>query len=156
MLTSYFPYLTYGIPAIAGFFVMIAVIETNIRWAFGVYVSSSVIVAIIAEPEAKVFYILIFGCYPILKALFERLKSRIVEFVLKLAFFNAAILCGFWISTIIGVPTEEMGDFGKYTALVLIAVANVAFLVYDFAVTRVASFYIARLSPSVAKIFKGR
>ena len=44
MLTSYFPYLTYSIPAVAGIFIMIAVIETDKKWAFLSYFASSVIV----------------------------------------------------------------------------------------------------------------
>ena len=31
MLLSYFPYLTYAIPAVAGLFVMVTVIETNYK-----------------------------------------------------------------------------------------------------------------------------
>lgn len=156
MLTSYFPYMTYGIPAIAGLFVMIAVIETDLRWSLGVYASSSIIVFIIAEPEAKIFYVMLFGLYPILKSIFERTKSRVLEYVLKFAFFNVAALCGFGVSVLLGVPMEDMGDFGKYTAAVLLVLANIAFLLYDFAITRVAAFYIARIAPSVSKIFKGR
>ena len=47
-----------------------------------------------------------------------------------------------------------MGDFGKYTAIILLVAANVVFPIYDIAVTRMAQFYVARLHPQVSKILK--
>lgn len=157
MLISYFPYLTYAIPAMAGLFVMIAVVETNIKWAFLTFLSSSAIIAITAEPEAKMLYILFFGYYPILKAIFERLKSRLIEYLLKFLSFNAAIIVAYtFVAALLNVSINEMGDFGKYTAFVLLVAANVIFPIYDAAVSRMAQFYLVRLHSQIAKIFKGK
>ena len=120
MLTSYFPYLTYAIPAVAGLFIMIAVIEIDVKWASLSYVATAVIVALTAEPEAKMLFILFFGYYPILKAVFEKLKSRVVEYLLKFAVFNAAGIVSYgFVAALIGVDISDMGDFGKYTAILL-------------------------------------
>ena len=35
MLLSYFPYLTYAVPAVAGLLIMITVIEAGYKWALG-------------------------------------------------------------------------------------------------------------------------
>lgn len=157
MLISYFPYLTYAIPAVAGLFIMIAVIEIDIKWATLTYLSSAVIVALIAEPEAKMLYILFFGYYPILKSIFERLKNRLIEYLLKFLLFNAAIIAAYaFVATLLGVSVGEMGDFGEYTAIVLLLSANVVFPIYDAAVSRMAQFYLARLHSQIAKIFKGK
>ena len=88
MLTSYFPYLTYAIPALAGLFIMVAFIETDIKWAAVTYIASSVLIFFVAEPEAKLLYIMFFGYYPIIKALFERVRSRVFEYLFK---FSAGI-----------------------------------------------------------------
>ena len=40
MLFSYFPYLTYAIPALTGLIIMIPVVETGKKWAFGAYLSA--------------------------------------------------------------------------------------------------------------------
>ena len=66
MLLSYFPYLTYAVPAVTGLLMMIIVIEINTRWAFAAYAAASVLVFIFAEPESKLMYICLFGYYPIL------------------------------------------------------------------------------------------
>ena len=155
MLTSYFPYLTYAIPAVAGLFIMVAVIETDVKWATVSYIASAIIVFIMAEPEAKMLYVLFFGYYPIVKSLSERLKSRITEYLLKFLVFNASIIVAYllmWV--LLGISIDEMGEFGKYTAIVMLVAGNIIFPIYDIAVAQVARFYIARVHPAVAKIFK--
>ena len=155
MLTSYFPYLTYAIPALAGLFIMIAVIEIDIKWAALAYASSAIITALVAEPEAKMLYVLFFGYYPIVKAVFEKLKSRVIEYILKFVVFNAATVFSYGVvATLIGVDLSDMGDFGKYSAIILLVAANVVFVIYDLAVTKMAVFYIIRLHPQISKIFK--
>ena len=155
MLTSYFPYLTYAIPAVAGLFIMVAVIEINIKWATVAYISSAVIIVLIAEPEAKMLYVLFFGYYPILKAVLEKLKSRVLEYILKFAVLNTAVVFAYGVvAVLIGVDLSDMGDFGKYSSIVLLIAANVVFVVYDFAVTKMAQFYMIRLHPQLSKILK--
>lgn len=155
MLVSFFPYLTYAVPAIAGLFIMVAVIETNIKWALVTYVVSAVIAFLMAEPEAKMLYILFFGYYPILKSIFERPKSRIFEFILKFAVFNAAVILTYLVlAPIMGFSVEDFGEFGKYSAVVLLVGANIVFPIYDMAVSQMAQFYMVRVHPSVKRIFK--
>lgn len=134
---------------------MIVVIEIDVKWATLSYVATAVIVALTAEPEAKMLFVLFFGYYPILKAVFEKLKSRVLEYVFKFAVFNAAILVAYgFVAALIGVDLSDMGDFGKYTAIVLLAAANVVFPIYDIAVSKMAIFYLDRLHPQISKIIK--
>lgn len=157
MLTSYFPYLTYAIPAIAGLFIMVAMIETNIKWATAAYFASAVIVFIMAEPEAKMLYVLFFGYYPLIKSLLERTKSRVLEYILKFTVFNAAVIFAYAVvAVLLNIPMDDMNDFGKYSVFALLIAANIIFPVYDIAVSRMAQFYIVRIHPSVNKIFKGK
>ena len=156
MLSSYFPYLTYGIPAMAGIFVMVAVIEVDIKWSIGVYLASSLIALLTAEREAMLFYIAFFGFYPILKSLFERLRSRLLEYILKIVSFNLAVALSFGIMILIGLPVDFINDFGVYTIPILLVTANIAFVLYDLALSRIAGTYIARISPAVNKIIRGK
>ena len=75
MLTSYFPYLTYAIPAVAGLFMMVTLIECGVSWGFAGYLSSAVIIFIVGEPEATVLYIMLFGYYPVLKSIIEKIRQ---------------------------------------------------------------------------------
>ena len=151
MLLSYFPYLTYAVPAVAGLLIMVAVIEAGYKWALGAYIAASVLVFLFAEPEGKLLYICFFGYYPILKAVFDRRKSRIVEWILKLAVFNAAIIAVYAVfARLFGVSLEE---FGEHIFLLL---GNAVFVLYDIAVSRSAAVYMHMLHPRVQRILRGK
>lgn len=155
MLTSYFPYLTYAIPALAGIFMMVPLIECGISWSFGTYAASSAIIFITGELEAKLLYVLFLGYYPILKSLIERLKKQAVEWILKLACFNVAAVAFYYVSSMVfSVSFDDFGDFGKYGALIFLGICNVVFVIYDIGISRIASYYVIALHDKVKKIIK--
>ena len=92
MLVSYFPYLTYAVPAVAGLFIMVIVIELNIKWAILSYFCSAVFVFLFAEMESKFMYIALLGYYPIAKALIERINKNFIEIPIKLILFNINVV----------------------------------------------------------------
>jgi len=152
MLVSWFPYLTYAIPALAGLFIMITVIETNLKMAIGAYIASAFPVFLWAEKESMILYIMFFGYYPIVKALTEKIRKPIIEWVIKISVFNLAVVSAYFLfSGIIGVTLEEFEIVGKYGALIFLAAANVVFVLYDIAVSRMSMFYFAVIKPK----FKG-
>ena len=155
MLTSYFPYLTYAIPAVAGLFMMVPLIECGVSWGFAGYLSSAVIIFIVGEPEATVLYIMLFGYYPVLKSVIEKIRQQLIEWILKLLCFNAAAIASYYVSTrLFGIPFDEFGEWGKYGALVFLALCNVVFVLYDIGISRIASRYMYSLHDKVRKIIK--
>lgn len=155
MLLSYFPALTYAIPAIAGVVFIILVIETDYKWALCAYAASSVLVLLLAEPEAKLMFVAFFGYYPIIKGCIERLRKPIIEIIIKFAVFNVAIVAAYLIIIyVFGIPMEELGELGKYSVWILLGMGNVTFLVYDFAVSRIVELYIRTLHKKLKKLIK--
>lgn len=155
MLTSYFPYLTYAIPALAGIFMMVPLIECGVSWSFGTYIASSAIIFITGETEAKLLYVLFLGYYPILKSLIERINKQAVEWMLKFICFNIAAVAFYYVSSMLfAVSFDDLGDFGKYGAFIFLAICNVVFVIYDIGISRVASYYIISLHDKVKKIIK--
>lgn len=155
MLLSYFPYLTYAVPAIAGLFIMVTVIEINRKWAFAAYISSAVLVFLLAETESKLMYVCFFGYYPILKAIIEGIHKTWLEWLLKLIAFNAAVLAVYFCFTgVLGVSAEDFGILGKYGIPILLLIGNAVFAVYDNAVSRMAASYIALLQPKLKKFLR--
>lgn len=153
MLVSYFPYLTISIPALAGLCIMVLVIETNYKYAFLAYFASAVIVFLIAEPEAKMLYVLFFGYYPIVKALIEKIKSRILEYVVKFLVFNMSVISAYFLlSKLFAFEISELGNFGKFSIIVLLLIANFVFILYDIAATKVAQYYFFKIHPKVYKV----
>lgn len=155
MLLSYFPYLTYTIPAVAGLFIMIIVIEIDCKWAIGGYIASAFLVFLLAETESKLMFIGFLGFYPILKALVERIGKTVIEWVIKIICFNISIgIIYLILSKIVGFSAEDFGTLGKYGVWVLLAFGNIVFVLYDIAVSRMAMFYVGMIRPKLRKIIR--
>lgn len=156
MLTSYFPYLTYAIPAMAGLFMIVPLIECGVAWGFGAYISSAVIILIVGEMESKILYVMLLGYYPILKSIIERLHKHVIEWSLKLICFNIAAVAFYYVatSTVIGVSFDDFGEWGKYGALGFLGLCNVVFVIYDIGISRMAGYYMMTLHNKVKKIIK--
>lgn len=155
MLMSYFPYFTYAVPAVTGLLTMMLVIEINVKWAFAAYIAASVLVFIFAEPESKLMYICLFGYYPIVKALIERINKPVIEWILKLAVFNvAAIMIYAVFAGMFGVSIDDFSTLGKYGAYIFLGFGNAVFVLYDITVSRLSGTYIYRIHPKVKKLLK--
>lgn len=155
MTAAYFPFLTYAIPAIAGAVIMIPLVEIGKGYAALTYIVTCLPVMLFAENEAKLMYVCFFGYYPIIKAIFEKVKIRVIEFILKFAVFNGAVTAVYLLlSNIFMIDMEGIGDYGKYGVILLYVVGNVAFLLYDICLARLCTVYIYRLHPKIKKIMK--
>ena len=153
MLSSYFPFLTYAVPAIAGALIIIPLVEAGKGYALATYIVSSLLVMLFAEPEAKLMYICYFGFYPILKAVFEKIKIRLIEYLLKIVAFNGAITLVYMVfAKLFLIEVEGIGNFGKYSILILYVIGNFAFILYDICLSRLCVLYMVRLHEMVKKI----
>ena len=155
MMLSYFPYLTYAIPAVAGLFIMAVVIELDLKWAFLSYVSSAVLVFLFAEMESKLMYVFFLGYYPIIKALLERMRKPVIEWIIKVLSFNAAVLLVYAIfAKPMGIDMSDFGTLGKNGAFVLLGLGNIVFVIYDIAVSRMAMMYVKIIRPKFKNFLK--
>lgn len=148
LLTSLVPVGTYAFPCFAGIFIAAVVIEYGWKWGLGVYAVVAVLSLFLAgDKEAVLYFIALFGYYPILKAVFEKnIKNKIILYVLKFAVFNIAAIASFFAAAfLLSISPEEYTLFGVYMPLAFLAFGNVFFLIYDFAVTVFVGQYVVRL-----------
>ncbi len=153
-LTGLVPVATYSLPALAGFVGIVIVIELGVKWAWPVYAASSIL-SVLTSPdkEAAALYVLFFGCYPILKALVERIRSKAGEWLVKFAIFNAAAVVYYFISIyVLGVPQESFWEFGILLPAVLLVIGNVVFALYDYVVSGLVRVYWQRLHRPVSRM----
>ncbi len=154
MLVSYFPTLTYAVPAMAGMFIMVVVIELGVKWAIISYFAAAVLSLLIAEPEAALFFVFLFGHYPIIKVALEKVKPKAVGFILKLLVFNAATVSVYYVLTeALGISMFE-AEVGRYLVLAVLVLANVVFVVYDFAILRVSQWYMIKFHSRISRMIK--
>ena len=155
-MTSLIPSLTYALPAAAGILISIIVIEIDKKWAFGVYAVVSILsILLIADKEAAVMYIMFFGYYSILKAVIESHCNRVVSVILKLLVFNISMIIAFFISTyVFMIPFKEMEKYGPIAAFGLLAIGNLIFIIFDFALSNLITLYNMRWRRVFKRIFK--
>jgi hypothetical protein len=105
--------------ACTGFLLMIAMIETSAVGSWTVY-----------------------GCYPLLKKIFERAKSLSAAFFFKLLFFNADAVVIYWLATgILGIPVPFTGWMLAGGVVLL----NGIFLLYDYLLAALFDQYLRRI-----------
>ena len=157
LLTSFVPIGTYAFPCFAGMLLVTIVIEYGWKWAVLVYAVISVLsLFLVSDKEAVVFFIMLFGYYPMLKNIieskFQKKFGRIAGYVLKFLIFNAAAVAAFLITTfLLAIPADEYTLFGFYVPWVFLLIGNIFFALYDYAVTVFAAQYVCRLRDKIIR-----
>lgn len=154
VLTGFVPIGTYAIPAFAGLFPVLIVIEFGTGWAWAVYCAVSLLSVFVAvDKEAVLFFILFFGYYPILKSFIEKKQKRILELLLKLFVFNAAAILDFFLGTkLLGVPLKSYTIFNFYAPWLFLIAGNITFVIYDYALSLLIHEYCKKFHPIIRKI----
>ncbi len=155
LLTGLFPFADYALPAIAGLLTAAVLIELGAKQAVGVYAATALLaVLLVPSKESAVLYVMLFGYYGIVKSKLEQLKSRAVEWVLKFAVFNAAVLISYFgMIYIFGMTAllDEFSEYGKYAVYAFWAAGNAVFLLYDIAFSRLITYYVNIFRPKYLK-----
>ena len=146
LLTSLVPVGTYAFPAFAGMLLIFIVIEIGRGWAIAVFAATAVLAFLLSgDKEAALLYAIFLGYYPILKSVIELIKSRVVQWIVKLAVFNATMIAAFYIAVgLLNIPKESFNLFGVYLPLAFLAIGNLAFIFYDICVTRLVTIYMIK------------
>lgn len=154
MLTTLIPVFMYVIPIVTGIIVLFVADVSNKKWGAGVYFSTAFLsLLLITDKEAALTYALFFGYYPLIKESIEKLPKALA-WILKIVLFNiAAVGIGVISFYVFGISGDEYDEFGKYTIPILLIMANVAFVLYDFCLTK-NRFLLIRFSEKFEKMIK--
>lgn len=127
--------------ALSSLCIVAAVIEMGGAWPWLVYAVTAALALVLCPTKtAPIEYILFGGLYPIIKAKLECYHPA-VTWTIKLSYFNTAvILLVFVANFVLGLPDTGLG----YTIAVF-ALANVFFVVYDIALSKLITLYIVKL-----------
>lgn len=143
-----FPAQRFALPAVASLFVVSAVIECGISTGAAVYVSCTLLsLLLLPDKLPALLFAAFFGLYPVIKSLVERLRKPVIEYILKLAFFNASftVIWLFMTELFTGTRIEGMA-----TAVVYV-IFNVVFVVFDIGLSRLIGLYINKISKKLNK-----
>jgi hypothetical protein len=155
LLGAIIPFATFAAPCAASAFLLCFCLEFGGGAALALYAAVSVLSALmIPDKELAAFFICVVGYYPVLKLALERLRARVLASVLKLAAFNASVTAMYLVlSGVVGLPSVK-AEFESYSAgfaILLLALANASFLLYDLALSRAALFYNKKFRPRAGR-----
>ena len=160
MLGALIETLDLTMAALASFFCIFVVIELGGMYPWMIFAVTGVL-SVILMPYSMGgwFYLLFFGFYPILKEKLERLR-RPIAYLFKLLIFNAAVFLGTVVTLLLfyggGEGKNLLDAFvfffggeeaGIYLAIGTYLLANVVFVIYDLALTRIITFYFIKIRP---------
>lgn len=135
---SLFPSLDLSLSLIAGLVVMIVSCEFADRMAWAVFAVSAVLAFVLPYRYPALFYLGLFGWYPILQKkinMLPRLAATLIKFVL----FNTLSVVYF----VLFDGLTELRMFSLYAATLL--VANLLFYLYDLLLDRFLIWYILKI-----------
>ncbi len=150
------PFLTYALPAAAGLLIIFVVVEIDKKWAFGVYATVAILgMILVPEKEVAVMYLAFFGYYPILKAIIESKFPLVIEWIIKVASFVAAIAGSYYLMMkFMGVTIDEVEEWGNAAYFILLGMGTVAFIIYDIALSKMIILYLKKWQKHFKRYFK--
>lgn len=154
-LTGVMPILYILLPMIAGILIMIMTVEVNSRWAFLTYLSTSLISVIITfDKESTLFYILLFGHYPIIKKYIDLIKNKLLRIIIKALIFNTCIISISFLTIHLLCMTEfydELFEKGPIVIFLLLGVMNFICMAYDISLNGIFETYCSSLKPRLRR-----
>lgn len=135
--------LDLSMAAIASLLVVFAVIELGGMYPYLIYgVTSLLSLLLLPAKTPALIYALFAGYYPIVKAALEKRLPRGLSLLVKLLVFGAVLAVSAFLALHVFLPEGDAVGIWQYWLLLL---AIPVFLLYDFALTRLITFYFLRL-----------
>ena len=144
----------YTFPAAAGIIIYILSFTAARSYAWASFTAVSILSFFLcADKEASLTFILFFGYYPMLKTLIEKIKWKPAAYLVKLAVFNAAAITIYCLLRFLfSLPEDAFEFFGINMPLIFLAVLNIVFLLYDYAISAFMKAYVPKIYNFVTKI----
>lgn len=143
-LSTFVPSAQLAATALAGLFPVVAVIAAGRGAGYLCWGGSSVLALILCPDKwLALTYLVFFGLYPVVKSRLEQTKNAVVEWVLKLVYFNGVLAVFLWLMR--SVVFAGLPIYLQSTPAVLV-VCNAVFLVYDIGLSRLIVLYSARIA----------
>ena len=138
---SLIPINTLSILTIASCLVPIAIIRTSIKHGILVYLCSSILSFLFIPLNTALMYSMFFGIYGILKFFIEKINNITYEILLKLITFNCILFTAYFLFKLF------ITDFNlKLPIWLIILICQIAFLIYDYALTIVISYFLNKIN----------
>ena len=128
--------------ALSSFFVSIIIIEFGVKAGWVFYISSLLLALIVVQNKVGLIpYGLFFGVYGVAKFYIEKADNIILEYILKIVYFNIFIIVSVLLIKEFFLDSVRV-DFSWW---IVILGAEAIFVIYDYVYTRFIQYYNAKL-----------
>jgi len=155
LLAGVLPTASYSLAALAGMLFVPLVIEFGYKTPVSAFVAVGLLsMLLLADKESAILFCCILGWYPIAKAPIEKIRSKVLCWAVKVGVFNIAVVGFYFLCTRLFFMTGfEDTTLGQYSIPALWGLGNVAFIVYDIALSKLIVLYMRRLHKRLEKFF---
>lgn len=146
-----------GLTAVSGLAVAVAVSAAGYLSGVLCYLVSGILgLLLIPGKHVAVLFLCLFGIYPIVKNLLEKLRNRALELVLKLAFGEVVLALLYLLAySLFFASLVSAWTYSIPFVPVFFVLAGIVFLIYDYAFSKVMALLQARLIPQLQRRFRG-
>lgn len=108
-------------------------LKFGVKYGLIVYLATSVVTAILIPNKSLVLlFVMFFGMYTIIKLFIEKKNNLLVEWILKILYFNVILVLTYFILT--KLINVSLNNYYKYVYLIIIAF-QALFVIYDILLT---------------------
>lgn len=151
------PIATYCAPMFSAFLLLPILLEYGEKTAWTAYAATALITLVMDADKEAAFFYLFLGYYPLLKWEIERIKSKPIKLLVKLAVFNCAIVLMYLFLAIVLNMTALVSEFtemGSILLVVFLIALNISMLLYDRLVFPFMLFYDRKIRSKLRFIMK--
>lgn len=128
--------------ALSSFFTAIIIIEFSVKAAWAFYAASAILTLLVLPDKIGLIpYAAFFGVYGIIKFYSEKLPNAVLEFAVKLVYFNICLGLAYFLLDEFLLKNIEI----KFPLWVFGILLEIAFIIYDYVFTRFIQYYNDRL-----------
>ncbi len=150
-LAGIMPLFYLVLPMAAGILLMIIAEEVSMGWAWLTYLAVDILSLLItADKESALVFIMLFGHYPMVRLMIEKLKFKPLKYILKGLIFNVCAVSFFLVTVFIfGIDQmmTDMEELGRFGGAVFLILGNIVFWLYDFNLGAIYVLYLKQLLP---------
>jgi hypothetical protein len=115
--------------AAAAFIIPLSIVLTDVKYSLMVYASTSILAFLLIGIRWNVMvYIVFFGAFGFIKYYIEKIRKLILEYVLKLIYFNITLVIIFLVFHVLFTTWTNI-NISFYLAILML---QVIFLFYDY------------------------
>lgn len=144
VIAGIFQTMSLAITALAGIIAAISLLLCGFKYSLLVYIATSILaIFLVPNKECAVYYILLFGHYPMTKLFIERMGKSFVSWLVKIITANVLYVAEMLVAAYVLRVYEVVGTTLFLITLVLF---NVVFVLYDICITRVMVAFVLKRS----------